>query len=102
MMAAMMRLLVGVSKSELRILIRSAIFSCILLNSILVISIYILGSLFNLEEIIGTENTYIIFSALISSFFFSFVSILMGFYIATSQAIKYRAISIISLCSNSV
>ena len=96
MMAAMMRLLVGVSKSELRILIRSAIFSCILLNSILVISIYILGSLFNLEEIIGTENTYIIFSALISSFFFSFVSILMGFYIATSQAIKYRAISIIS------
>lgn len=96
MMAAMMRLVVGLSEEDIKILIRSAITSCILLNLILITFLTLVLYLFNLDQIFGSENIFILFSSLVSSFFFSFVSILMGFYIATSQAVKYRAISIVS------
>ena len=96
MMAAMTRLLVGVADDVKKAFIHSAINSCLVLNISIIVLFLISFNLFNLEKIINYEDLTIISFAVLSALFFAFPSILMGYYIADSNAIKFRSLSIIS------
>ena len=96
MMAAMIRLLVGVEDDVKKAFIHSAINSCFILNIFIIIIFYFFLIIFNLKQFIDYEDLTIIGFALLSSSFFVFPSILMGYYIAHSEAIKFRSLSILA------